>query len=135
MSPYSSTKKKNKATSTLIKQSVHTPTAIENIKTELSNYDFSRDLSSDLKTDPNINYNILINKVIEIKNKHIPTKMVKFNKHKHKKQKWITTGLIKSIKFRDKLHLQLKRTKSNSPEYPGLKQNLKTYNDLIKKNI
>ena len=32
-------------------------------------------------------------------------KRIKLNKSKHKKNTWITEGLIKSIQFRDKLHM------------------------------
>ena len=34
----------------------------------------------------------------------MPFTRVKFDKHRHKKEKWITTGIIKSIKYRDKLY-------------------------------
>ena len=33
----------------------------------------------------------------------MPFTRVKFDKHRHKKEKWTTTGIIKSIKYRDKL--------------------------------
>ena len=35
--------------------------------------------------------------------------------------KWVTTGIIKSIKFRDKLYRQLKSYPANSQEYYTLK--------------
>ncbi len=34
--------------------------------------------------------------------------MVRFNKNKHKKSKWITSGLITPIKYRDNLYKKLK---------------------------
>ena len=72
---------------------------------DLLNYDFSKDISQELDSDPNINYRLFIDKVLELKTKHIPVKMVKFQKHKHKKEKWITYGIIRSIKFRIKCTL------------------------------
>ena len=36
--------------------------------------------------------------------KHFPEKRVKFNKHKHKLYDWITSGILKSIEFRDNLY-------------------------------
>ena len=36
----------------------------------------------------------------------MPFTRVKFDKHKHKKEKWITTGIIKSIRYRDKLRVK-----------------------------
>ena len=57
----------------------------------------------------------------------MPLKRVKFDKHKHKKSNWITAGLIRSIKFRDKLYLKMKQTPAHSEAYANIKINLKTY--------
>ena len=61
-------------------------------------------------------------------------KTVRFDKHKYKMTKWVTTGIIKSIKFRDKVYKQLKSILVNSQEYNTMKINLKTYNQILKKN-
>ena len=58
-----------------------------------------------------------------------------FNKHKHKGKNWITYGIIKSIKTRDKKFLKLKKTSIQSPEHETLKQNLATYNNILKRQI
>ena len=71
----------------------------------------------------------------EIFNDCMPTKKVKYNKHKHKKSEWITKGIIKSIQFRDNLYLQMKRTPPNTIAYTTIKTNLKTYNKILKNNI
>ena len=47
--------------------------------------------------------------------------------------KWVTTGIIKSITFRDKLYKQLKSIPVNGQEYNTMKINLKTYNQILKK--
>ena len=44
----------------------------------------------------------------------MPLKRDKFEKHKHNKSNWITAGLIRSIKFRDKLYLKMNQTPTNS---------------------
>ena len=67
--------------------------------------------------------------------KYLPTKTVKFNKKKHKRTQWITTGLIKSIAFRDKLYKQLKQTDANHVQHEIIKINLKTYNTILKNSI
>ncbi len=41
-------------------------------------------------------------------NKHMPSKLVKYRKYKHKKSKWITQGIIKSIHYRDNLYKNTK---------------------------
>ena len=45
-----------------------------------------------------------------MKEKHLPYKFVKFNKYRHKDSKWMTHGVIKSIKNRDRLYRELKCT-------------------------
>ena len=60
---------------------------------------------------------------------------MKYNKHKHKKGSWITKGIIRSIKFRDKLYKTLKSTDINSERCNTYKINLQTYNRILKQNI
>ena len=127
--------KEEKTPPKLVKQKCNSPDAIKNLRDDLLNYDFSKDISQELDSDPNINYRLFIDKVLELKTKHIPVKMVKFQKHKHKKEKWITYGIIRSIKFRDKMHFRLKKLHPNSHDYSVIKQNLKTYNTILKQSI
>ena len=77
--------KRSKKAPTLVKQKINCATAISNLRDELINHDFSEVLQTDPYTDPNINYESLIGIITRAKNKHLPTKLVKFNKHKHKK--------------------------------------------------
>ena len=86
-------------------------------------------------TDPNLSYQAFEDFVLRIKEKNMPMKTVRFDKYKHKMTKWVTTGIITSIKVRDKLYRQLKSHPVNSQEYYTLKTNLKTYNTILKKNI
>ena len=131
-------KKKTKQAPKFIKKKISSPEAIEKFKQDLMAHDFSKDLPSLVGTDdinPNENYDKFIETVLHYKNKHLPEKLVKFNKHKHKQEKWITEGIIKSIKFRDNLHLLVTRANTDSPEFPKLVTNLKTCNGILKKSI
>ena len=47
----------------------------------------------------------------------------------------ITEGLIKSIQFRDKLHMKSKTSNLTLVEYQAIKINIKTYNTIIKRLI
>ena len=67
--------------------------------------------------------------------KHMMGTFVKFNKYKHKKSKWITYGILKSIRFRDKLYKKLKLTNPVLREYEILYTNLQTYNTILKRSI
>ncbi len=67
--------------------------------------------------------------------KQIPDKIVKFDKHKHKRSRWITRGIVNCVTFRDKLFDRLKKLPPNSLEQEILKTNLSTYNNILNKNI
>ena len=83
----------------------------------------------------NQNYNILHEHLKSLKDKHMPDRYVKFHKHRHKKNKWITTGIIRSIKFRDNLYIKLKQCTVDTLEYANLKNNLKVFNWILKRTI
>ena len=65
----------------------------------------------------------------------MPIKLVTFKQYKHTKSSWITQGLPKSIRYRDKLYKQLKLTNPDTFEYTVLKINLKSYNDILKRSF
>ena len=85
--------------------------------------------------NPNANYDILHDVMQCAKNKHMPYKTVKLKKYKHKKSAWITLGLLKSIRYRDKLYKTLKTTRPESSKYFAIRINLTTYNTILKKSI
>ena len=126
---------KPKAPPKMVKQKFSTPNAVKKLKDELIKHDFTKDFDHSIDSNPSSNYDAFINKVIKIKNDFIPTKLVKFNKHRHKKEDWITSGIIKSIAYRDKLRLKKTKTNIQSPEYENIKQNIQTYNTIIKNSI
>ena len=72
----------------------------------------------------------LIHKIIET-----PINIVKFLKYRHKKSNWIMKGLLRSIKYRDKLYKQLKMSHPDSAEHNTCYINFKTYNTILKKSI
>ena len=80
----------------------------------------------------NLNYDIIFNDIVMAKDKHMPTKLVKFNKYKHNKSIWITQGILRSIQYRDKLYEQLNLTHPNSYNYEIININLKPYNTILK---
>ena len=87
-------------------------------------------LGKSCTADINLNYEMINDEIVRAKNKHMPCKLVKFNKYKHKKSAWITLGLLKSIRYRDKVYKQLRLSNPNSLHY-----DLKTYNLILRKSI
>ena len=76
--------------------------------------------------------NIIPHKYITI-NCYIFSKKKK--KYKHKSTPCITTCILKSIKFKNKIHLALRRTPQESPHYNTMETNLRNYNIILKKSI
>lgn len=88
-----------------------------NFFNELKNDPNLCNFENDLDIDPNISYNKLHTIIQLAKEKHMPTKKVRFKRYKHKKNDWITIEIIKSIEEKDKLYKQHKMTDPNSIDY------------------
>ena len=86
-------------------------------------------------TDPNIDDAKFEKIITKTNDKHFPEKCVKFNKYKHKRSNWITSGILKSIEFRNKLYKRLKICSSEIGECELLKYNLKIYNGYLNRCI
>ena len=58
-----------------------------------------------------------------------------FGAASHKGNKWITNGIIKSLKFRDKICKEMQSLDPNSSSYFTTKQNSSVCNQLLKQSI
>ena len=94
---------------------------LDNFRQAISNGEMYNLLDKNINADPNNNYNIVHDTIHKARTRHLSTKKVKFNKHKHKKNDWITLGIIKSIKFRNNLYKTLKSTQIDTPEHANIK--------------
>ena len=103
----------------------------EEIKTQIENTIFE----DDLLADPNINYEKLEKIITEAKTKCFPIKEVKFNKYKHKISPWMTSDILDTMKFRDKLYVKWKKNNPLSSNYALLENSYKSLNSLLQKNI
>ena len=113
----------------------HSPTAISNLRDEISVSCAISNFHVDLMCNPNINCDLFENNIISAINTHLPVKKVRYHKHKHRNSKWITKGILISIKFRDRLYADLQMTDMNDESYLQKKVNLSTYNRILKQNI
>ena len=106
--------------------------ALLNIQIDLVEKNIYDKLDKSLMAYVNQNYNIMHQEIYDTIEKHTLKKTVKLNKHKHKISKWISHGIIKSIKYRDKLYKTLKMT-HESPNYTILK--VKIINQIINTGV
>ena len=99
---------------------------MDKFKNEVANADLYNKLDLDIDTDPNYNYEIFSKHLQAAKSKHIPKKIKKFNKHKHKKEKWMTNELLIKVVEKNKLYVKWKTTPINLEKYEEIKNNLKS---------
>ena len=71
---------------------------------------------------------------MESKANHLPKKTQCFNKYKHKKEKWMSSALLKSVAHKIKLCRDWKSTTDNN-EYRIKQVNFKTYERILKNMI
>lgn len=112
--------------------------SLENFETfhqSFSDLNLLDEIDISINADPSKNYNILEQSIIHTQSAAFPSKRVRFNKYKHKRSKWITYGIMKSIQFRDDLHKQVRQLPPYSVEWVNLKTNLSTYKFILNKCI
>ena len=68
-------------------------------------------------------------------NSHLGIKIVKFNTKKHKRDPWITYGILKSVNQKNLLFKRMKKTNVESPLYDDRKQQFNSYKNLLRRLI
>ena len=111
------------------------PTAIQNFVSDVEIRLNKKNFDRDLFTDPNANYDSFENILSNCKETHLPQKRKRFSRYKHKLSPWVTTEILKMIKFRDKLYKDLKQINPESLEHSRAKLNLNNYSKLLQKSI
>ena len=111
------------------------PEAIQNFQTEVKSRMSSMYFDNNLFADPNINFNKLDSIISEARKKCFPVEEKKFNKYEHKISPWITSGILKSIKFRDKLYVKWKKNSPSSEKYSLLETSYKSFCGILQKTI
>lgn len=109
--------------------------SIDNFKNYISSADIIQKLDVNVNCDPNHNYGIINNYITQAIAKTLPVKIVRYDRRRHKGSKWITTAILNSIKYRDRLYKTLHNTPVDSIDYDNQKINLQTYNRILKQNI
>ena len=94
---------------------------IQQMKNEINSSELHKKLDTSQTANPNASYNVILEVIETGRKKHMTGKFVKFNKYKHKKSKWITYGILKSIRFRDNLY---KKIEINEPGTEGTRHTL-----------
>ena len=126
-----STKKNQRKTPKFIEVKANNEVAIANFKSDLRNTIANTQFSNDLFSNPNDNYNRLHSVLMTCKEKNLPTKKVRFNRHKHKIAPWMTYGILESINKKDSMLAKLYKTNPRSSSYALLDDKLKMYSKVL----
>ena len=118
-----------------IKICKQTSSDIDKFRIDLNKSNISENIDLNVDADPNTNYEALDGIIENARLRNFPGKTVKLNKYKHKKCNWITQGILKSIKFKNKLYKDMKLSTPQSPEFETLKTNFNNYNKILRHNI
>ena len=110
-------------------------TAINNFKEGLKATLLHSHLNTDSHGNPNDTYDIIEKHITNAKETFLPTKTIRFNKHKHRIKSWMTENILRSIKCRDKLYKQYLSKPLNSTEKLIHKSNIRVFNKILKKDI
>ena len=95
-------------------------------------------LNGNINANPTENYELFSKLVQEAKSKHLPTsiKRMKLNKYKHKKCRWITNGILKSIKTKDIIYMLLKQANpANVEAFEILKTRFNRFHNILRPSI
>ena len=84
---------------------------------------------------PNSYFNILSKILNTSKIKHMPKLVTKFNKRKHKEEKWMTNDLLKLVVKKNERYVKWNTTPMTHPDFELRKQNFKTYKNIINQEI
>ena len=92
------------------------PLAMNNFKQAVVKSNVYQKLKTDTDANPNNNYKILSAVIVESKANHLSKKTQRFNKYKHKKEKWMSSALFKSVVHvhKNKLYRDWKSTTDNN---------------------
>ena len=99
-----------------------------------SYYMFDR-LNKNLTNNPNENYNLLEEEISNSLEIHMNKKTVKFNRRKHKRDPWITFGILHSINRKNFLYKKLKKTNGESDVYEVRKQQFNQFKNTLRRTI
>ena len=115
--------------------------SIDNFRRDLITAEIESKLDPTLAGDPELNYRKIEAIITSANQKNFPVKKVRFNRHRHKVQPWMTEILLLNIKKKDEIYVQMLKSQPNSVEKFELNSKLKAYDRdidgwiLYKKNF
>ena len=93
-------------------------------------------LNQSIDSNPEENYEVFLKLIKDVKDKCLHKKVVKYNKKKHQKSKWMTSALLKSINTKNQLYKEWIKTDVNNLDlYSRRKDEFKSYYNTLRRSI
>ena len=110
--------------------------SIQNFVHDLEELNIYEKLYTSVDSKREESYGIFKKILSTAKDKHLPTKIVKFNRRMHKRAKRMTNGILKSINTKDKLYKNLvKMDKEAVQYYTRLKAEFIHFKNAVRRSI
>ena len=108
---------------------------VESFRKEIADLEIHKKLDDTVDRDPNYNYEIVSTLLQNAKSKHIPKRIKKFNKRRHKKERWMTDELLVQVIKKNDMYVDWKTTPITHPDYEQVKLRFKGYEKIVSKGI
>ena len=108
---------------------------VESFRKEIADLEIHNKLDDTVDRDPNYNYEIVSTLLQNAKSKHIPKRIKKFNKRRHKKETWMTDELLAQVIKKNDMYVDWKTTPITHPDYEQVKLKFKGYEKIVSKGI
>ena len=108
---------------------------VESFRKEIADLEIHKKLDDTVDRDPNYNYEIVSTLLQNAKSKHIPKRIKKFNKRRHKKERWMTDELLEQVIKKNEMYVDWKTTPITHPDYEQVKLRFKGYEKIVSKGI
>ena len=108
---------------------------IESFRKEIADLEIHNKLDDTVDRDPNYNYKIVSTLLQNAKSKHIPKQIKKFNKRRHKKERWMTDELLAQVIKKNDMYVDWKTTPITHSDYEQVKLKFKGYEKIVSKGI
>ena len=106
--------------------------SIDQFRNEIANANIYDKLDLSPSANPNKNYELLAEQLQIAKSTHMPKKIKRFNKRKHKKEKWMNNELLTQIVRKNKMYVEWKTTPVTNVDHELIKLRFKSYEKNVR---
>ena len=92
-------------------------------------------LNKEPNANPNENYLILQTAITDSMKTHLTKKVIKFNRKKHKRDPWMTYGILNSVNRKNLLYKKLMKINRYSLLFDTKKQEFNAYKNTLRRLI